>query len=72
MMTKKLVKLVREGVIKKFEIVKLNDEGKPFVLGTDKDNRTTEQLKIVFNNDDVLTIDTFCNGSLENTVIFVS
>lgn len=65
----KLDDLIQSGHIKGYllDIVDMNGN-----LGQTSDSRNTEILIIEFHDGKTLTIETFCSGSNENTVLFVS
>lgn len=56
--------LKTKGLIKDYNYVIVSSEQEVI---EEHDNRSTEQLNIVFNDDTVLQIDTFCSGSAQNT-----
>jgi Rnl2 family RNA ligase len=65
----KLDKLVAKGLIKSYTILNVDEDGN---VGQRSQSRNTEQLRMVFPNGEMMTIDTFCSGCLEDTIIMVS
>ena len=66
----RLDELVRNGVIKDYELEIVSDEG---IIGTaSPKGRNTDRLTITFNDGHLLTLDTFCSGCLEDTCLIVS
>jgi len=66
---KKLDELVAKGMIKSYTILNVDKDGN---IGKESKHRNSEQLRMVFPNGEMITIDTFCSGCLENTTIIVS
>jgi hypothetical protein len=66
---KKLESLIKNGTILSYEINNISYYGK---LNEYSESRNTEQLIIHFPNGESLTIDTFCSGAAEDTLIFIS
>lgn len=64
---KKLHNLVISGTIKNYSIYNVSDDGKVGVWSEKGRNR--EFLNIVFNNDEEITLGTFCSGCCENTIL---
>ncbi len=63
-----LDELVKNKTIKCYSLTELDENGDP---GRGK-FRNTEQLVIVFHNNEKITIDTFCSGCNEDTSLIVS
>ena len=66
----KLEKLVEQGTLKSFRLVNLNEDRTEVAKVSGM--RNTERLVLVFPNDSILTIDTFCSGCAENTTLIIS
>ncbi len=65
----KLNQLVSVGQIKSYLIQDVDEEGN---IGKTSDYRNAERLTIEFHSGQTLTIDCFCSGSSENTVLCIS
>lgn len=61
--------LVGNGTIQSYHYVNVSEDG---VEGEESYNRNTEKLVIVFNTNETLTINTFCSGCAEDTVMDIS
>ncbi len=66
MTDKKLDELVANGSIKYYLYNAVGEDG---VINKESEFRNTEQLTLIFNNGEQLTINSFCSGSLENTTL---
>jgi len=64
----KLENLVKLGYIRSYEYADLDEDGN---IGQTGDFRNTQKLILHFSNDHKLTIDCFCSGSSENTVLII-
>jgi len=73
MTNKHLNMLVQQGIIRNYEYVEVNEDGKVVDESNKKSKfRNTEQLILIFNNGYRLRIDTFCSGCAENTVLDIA
>ena len=55
--------LVTSGVIKSYSLVGLDENGDP----GESYFRNSEKLSLVFSNGQILVLDTYCSGVLENS-----
>ncbi len=58
--------LVQQGYIKSYQFAVLDESGK-IITGKRSRMRETDQLTLVFPNNEKIVIDTFRSGSSENT-----
>lgn len=68
-MTNRLDKLVAMNCIKSWKIENVDENGN---VGAVSKFRNTQRLTLVFPNDKILVIDSFCSGCAENTTLFIS
>lgn len=61
-----LDKLVAEGTLQSYRFVDVDENGEENKASP---HRNTQKLTLNFPNGQILTIDTFCSGSLENTAL---
>ena len=66
---KHLDNLVKMGHILSYEYVDVDEDGN---VGLKGDFRNSERLILHFSNEQSLTIETFCSGSSEDTVLSIS
>ena len=64
--------MVTKGTIKSYKYNTVDQDGNVVSTPTDDDNRNTERLTLVFNDDTTLIIDTFCSGCAQDTCMFFS
>lgn len=64
-----LKSLIDSGTIKSYSLTTLDEDG--FAIDNEEGSRNTERLVIEFNDGRTLSINTFCSGSLENTVLIL-
>ena len=65
----KLNELVTNGAIKSYVLINVDEDGN---VGKTSNFRNTERLTLLFGNGESLTINTFCSGSAEDTVLIIS
>ena len=74
MKNKILDNLIESGILKDYKYVAVDEDDveiKDHTYAEESASRNTERLILIFSNDQILKIDTFCSGILENTELFL-
>jgi hypothetical protein len=64
-----LENLKQSGIIHSYEYVGMDEEGN---IGQKSSFRNSQRLAIYFNGGESITIDCFCSGSSQNTVLVIA